>query len=471
MRLRYVAVRICFGRRAKRLIIIDKIFTLLYNFRIAFGVRRYLETSGKYESKFQRLCLSCDAFTTGYLVMCLLFFVPYAASAPGITVMWLMPAACLVPFVLLPLFYWLIHRSDTLLFGRYHFALPVSAFVAALFFVMAWSADRAAPSQICLVFFGALFFTSAVTVYRYCAFSVRARLTGSGIVSTAPLYEMLCTLGAGAVIATLAGFLSYDNATAYINTSYVIGAVGVLLAFTQYLVTHYGIPRLGGVRKRSRPIKSVFGTFFGGLDKRMYFSALLFQSAFASVAAVTVYFGFSSGAGVYETVICSAVLVFVYAIAACACTRIVKRRTLMLSVTEFVCAALACVILVLAATLHPSGNALLACLMIASALTGIGGAVAVRQTKLRFLSVKPHITVGTVYILLELTMLASAAVAFTVAAASATAYTLTGGLVSFVYGFAATALFAAVALALAGHGKSADPDEPENTAEITPVYK
>lgn len=386
--------------------------------------------------------------------MCLLLFVPYIARLDGTIVMWFIPVACLVPFAILPLFYLIIHKSDMLLFGRYHLALPISAFVAAFFFAMAWSARDGGPAGNCLIFFGALFFVSAIAVHRYCAFSVRARLTGGGIVSSAPFNEILCAAGAAAAVVVFFGFLYYDEETAYINTAFVLSGVSIVLAMTQYLATHYGIPRLGG-RRRARTVKSVFAAFYGGLDRKMYFSALFFESAFSTISALIVYFGFFAGAGVYRTVIAAATLVGVYALAACACTRIVKRRTVMLSAMEFVCATCACVLLVCAAATELGGDGLYACLIAAAVLTGLGGAVSVRQTKLRFLTIKSRITIGTVYILLELTMLAAAAIAFTVASVVITVISYSGDITGFIYGFAAATVLAVVAMALAGRSKRA----------------
>lgn len=386
---------------------------------------------------------------------------PYAASFTGPTVIWFIPVSCLLPFALFPLFYAVIHKYDCLLFGRYHLALPVSAFVAALFFVLAWSPCGGATSRSLAVFFGSLFFVSAISVYRYCAFSVRARLAGGGIVSTTPLYEGLCALGAVAAVVAFWCFSAYgDGDTAYVDTAYVLGGVSVIFAFVQYLATHYGIPRLGG-RKRQRTVAEVFRAFYGGLNKKVYFSALLFETAFACLSALIVYFAFMSGEGLFNTAVIVAVLVGVYAVCALSCTRIVKRRTIMLSAAECVCASAACVILVVAAAVAPSGRALTACLVLSAIFTGAGGAMAVRQTKLRFLTIKSRITVGTVFILLELTMLAAAAIAFTVAAVVATAVSATGSLTSFIYGFAAAAVFAVVALSLAGRSSGANADDGE----------
>ncbi len=407
-----------------------------------------MDTKGKYENKFHRICLACDAFTTGCLVMCLLVLAPYAATFAGTLVIWFLPIACLIPFILMPLFYNMVHRVDTLLFGRYHLAMPVSAFTAALFFVMGWSATSDSPSQVCLVFFGSTVFVTAITVYRYCSFSVRARLSGSGLVSRTSQYEIIGALGSCTAIGAFVGFLHYDPTTAYINTAYVLSCVCVLSAIVQYLATCYGIPILGG--KRVQAVKSVFGTFYGGLDKKTYFSALLFESAYAAVAALVVYFGFTLGVGMYKTMIVAGTLVAVYALVACICTRWVRHRSMVLSVVNLLCMVTAAGILIVVAALDGGGNELFACLIVSATDIGCGGAVAVRQTKLRFLTIKPHITVGTVYILLELTMLASAAIAFLTAAVVTAAVGATHSTAAFIYGFASAVVLCAVAFALAG---------------------
>ncbi|MDE7107128.1 MAG: hypothetical protein K2O39_02275, partial [Clostridiales bacterium] len=349
-----------------------------------------MDIKGKYESKVQKIGLSCDAFSTGCVIMCLLFLVPYVASNGGTLVMWFLPLACIVPFAVMPLVYMGIHKYDTLLFGRYHFVMPLSAFLAAPFFVMAWSASGVGSQQSCLVFFGILIFVMAIMIYRYCAFSVRARLGGVSIVDKYPVYEIVCAVGCVAAAVAFALFLRYDPETVYVNTAYVLGGITVLLALAQYLITFYGIPRLGGRRVES--VKSVFNSFFGGLDVKMYLSALFFEAAFAIVAALLVYFGFALNIGLSGIIAVAATVIAVYAVSSYFCARRIKRRSMSLSIMNIVSVALPCGILSLLAALNKTGDGVLAGLIIAAVILSVGGAVAVRQTKLRLLTVKPRVT-------------------------------------------------------------------------------
>lgn len=407
-----------------------------------------MDVKGKCESKLQTIGLSCDAFTTGYLVMCLLFFAPYAVLNGGTVVMWLMPLACLLPFALMPLFYWIIHRYDSLLFGRYHLAMPLSAVIAALFFVIAWSADGIGAAQSCLMFFGAAVFAASIMIYRYCAFSVRVRLNGVGVVGKSPCYYAFCAAGAVASVATLAGFWYYEPATAFLNTAYIMGAACLVLALLQYFTSYYGIPQLGG--KRVQTLKSAYRSFYGGLDKKMYFSALLFEAAFAVSAVVLVYFCTALGVDMYRTLAVAAVMTAAYGISAFFCTRRIKRRTIVLSAVDFACVVLPCALLTVLAALSPTKASPLPYLFVAAAFLGAGGAVVVRQTKLRFLTVKPRITGGIVFILLELTMFAAAAFGMTVVALVHTVGQYVFLPTAFIYGFAAAAASASAAFALAG---------------------
>lgn len=406
-----------------------------------------MDTKSRYESIGQRIGLSCDAFSTGCLIMCLLFFVPYVAESGGTLVMWFLPLACLVPFVVMPLVYMVIHRFDTVLFGRYHFVMPLSAFVAAPFFVMAWSANGVGAAQSCLVFFGVLIFAITIMVYRYCAFSVRARLTNSGIVDKSPIYEAFTAAGCIAAVVAFAGFWHYDQATAYVNTAYVMGAATIVLTLVQYLITFYDIPRLGGRRVQS--VKSMFASFYGELDVKMYLSILFFEAAFACIAALLVYFGFALGVGLYGTIFVAATVIAVYGISACVVSRRITRRSMTLSIIDIVCVVLSAGVLIVLAALGNKGDGTLAGLVIAAAIAGFGGAVAVRQNKLRFLTVKPRVTTGTVFILSELTMFAAAGIALFVAALVATVIEVSvNPITSFIYGFGIAVLLAVVAFVL-----------------------
>lgn len=409
-----------------------------------------MDTKSKFQSRIKRIGLSLDAFSTGCLVMCLLLFVPYV-SGVGSLVMWFLPLTAAVPFVVIPLVYLLIHRVDTLLFGRYHFIMPLSAFVFAPFFVMAWSASGEGALQSCLAFFGLLIFAVGILTYRYCAFSVRARLTNAGIVEKSPQYEIFCLLGCVAAAATYAGFLHYDSAAVYVNTAYVIGALSVLLALIQYLITYYSIPQLGG--RHIIGVKRVFGEFYGGIDTCMFLSALFFEAAYAAIAALLVYFGFEIGIGMYATIGVASTVIVAYAISAFFCSRYITRRSVRLSIINTVCVALSAGALVLLAALGVSGSAAEAGLIVAAAVVGMGGAVAFRQSKLRLLTVKPHLTNGIVFVLSELIMFAAAGMAFFVAAIVTAVLIATHSVTAFIYGFALAFVFAVSAFVLSSHSK------------------
>lgn len=406
-----------------------------------------MELKGKHKDRLQKTILSCDSFATGGYAFALLFFVIYAARHCNIYAVAFLPLACLLPFALLPVFYTVIHRFSPLLFGRYHLIMPISAFTAAIFYVLMWSsADASSPSDACSLYFGTLFFVLSASLYGYCAFSVRARLSGDNI--SAPSAYSLCffTVGAFAAIASAVGFYSYDKATAYINTAYVIGAVCMLFALVHYLTTYYGIPRLGG--KRSVTVGGAFRTFYGGINKRTYFSSLLFQAAYLTAAAFAVYIGFSR---VSVRISFGAALAFaaVYAVVAFLCASRVKRRSKILSVLILLCLLFSATALILTVALKLSYTYSAATVVCAAALAGAGGALTMRQMRLRFITVKSRITSGIVYVLLLLTALAAAALVLTVTVVAFSIENHTGSVFSLICGPAATAAFTIAAFVLA----------------------
>ena len=397
-------------------------------------------------------------FTTGYFVMCLLFFVPYVSTMCGSLVMWFLPLACIIPFAVMPLFYMLVHRFDTLLFGRYHLVMPVSGFIAALFFVVAWSGNGTPVTSACLVFFGAVIFVTAVLLYRYCAFSVRARLLGEDVTAASPWSIAFTLAGGVAAIAVFIAFLRYDSATARINTAYVLAGVCCVLTIVQYLSTYYSIPRLTG--KRVMTVKNVYRSFFSGLELRTYVSALLFGGAFATVTALDMYLIATGENALSRVGIAAIVFVCCYAVAQLLCVTFVKRRSIALSAVNLVVFCLSGVALILVAALSLSGKAFDACTLGIAGLAGLGGAITTRQTKLRFLTIKPRVTSGVVFILLELTECASASIALFCCTAVETAFVATNTLWSFVGGGALVLALAIAAFVCAGKRRVHRDDAP-----------
>lgn len=419
---------------------------------------------GKNEDRLQKAVLSSDMFTTGYFVVCLLFFVPYAVSACGTVVLWVLPIACLLPFVTLPLFYSLVHRFDTLMFGRYHLVMPLSGFVSALFFVVMMSARGGGAVSICSVFLGAALFVTSIMLYRYCSFSVRARLLSEDITAASPYSLYFSVFGGVAAAVTFLGFWYYDRETAYINTAYVFAGACAIVTIAQYLSTFYDIPRLSGRRVQS--LKSVFRSFFSGLDLRTYFSALFFSAAFAVLAASVMYIAFVFDFGLYRLAATAGVCVVAFAVSDGVCTAIVKHRSKALSVALLLGFIAAAALTAVAACVPVSDSALRALVIIAAGLTGVCGALSVRQTKLRFLTVKPRITGGVVFILLQLTACAAQAIAFVVCAAQSTVLAATGSTLAFVCGGGAAAVFAITAFACAGKKRSKAPAAPGLSYEL-----
>ena len=429
-----------------------------------------MDKKSKYEGKLQRIALSCDSFTTGYFAVSLLFAVWYVYSYGGVLVFAFLPIACLVPFAVMPLVYLLVHRVDILLFGRYHLVMPLSAFIAALFFVILYSSTTPDAGGACTVFFGTLVFVPFVITYRYCAFSVRARLAGDGIVTLSPYAVAFSLLGAVGAVAAFFGFWHYEAASAFLNTAYVLGGVCILLALIGYLTTYYSIPRLGGRRVLS--VKTVFRTFYVGLRKRIYFSSLLFLAAFATVVMTDMLYAFGAGLSFSEVLAVAVVFVVCYAVTACVSGIKANRRSLVLSIVSLACLLIGAIIPA-ALAIAGSGGVVYA-VAVSVALCGVGGAVAVRQAKLRLMTVKPHITSGVSILLFELTVSAAVAVAFAACAVTAAMFESMLTSRAFIFGYALCVVLLVAAFALAGKkpqksGQALSPSYDLDTTEIDKI--
>ncbi|MBD5131810.1 MAG: hypothetical protein HDT28_04355 [Clostridiales bacterium] len=416
-----------------------------------------MEIKNKYETKLQAIALSSDSFTTGYFVMCLLMFVPFIATSQASIITWFLPLCCLIPLAVMPLFYLLVHRVDMLLFGRYHLVMPISAFVSAISFVMMFTNQN----SIALVFIGALVFAVSITLYRYCAFSVRARLGGFGITSHSLWSGVFSVLGAVGALASYAGFMYADPETMYINCAYVISLTCVVLAMVQYLVTHYGIPKLVG--RRALTVKSVYRTFYTGLDIRLFVSSFLFQAAFACIAALLLFFTAVRGIWIYTTVFVALAVVCGYgAMQSVSAKYVTKCNNVLLGVLTggF---AVSSALLIIASVVPMNIAGFTAIVIVTSVIVGACGALCVRLTKLRVVAIKPHITSGVVYILTELVTLLAFAVALL---AAAIVVTIWFDLTSFICGFAVAAVLATIALAISVKKISSGDDEQPAELEL-----
>ena len=377
-----------------------------------------MERKSKYQSTLQKIALSCDSFTTGYFAVSLLFAVWYVYMYGGVVVLGFLPLAILVSFAVMPLIYLIVHRVDVLLFGRYHLVMPISALMAALFFVILYSSTAPDAGGAASVFFGTLLFVPSVMTYRYCAISVRTRLMGDGVGTSVPYAAAFSVLGAVCSVVTFFGFWHYDGMAAFLNTAYVMGGACILLAVIGYLTTYYGIPQLGGRRVQS--VKSVFRTFFVGLNKRTYFSALLFLAAFAAAVMTNMLYALVMGLGYWEVFAIAIVFVVCYAASSCACYYFAAKNGPVLFSVDFVCLMLGALIPAVIAAVGSGG--VVYAVAVSAALCGVGGALSVRQAKIRLATVKPHMTSGVLFMLFELTAACAVAIAFAVCAVAAAAY-------------------------------------------------
>lgn len=408
-----------------------------------------MEKTGKTIGIVERIALSCDAFTTGFSCMLVLFFLPYAAQYSYTAVLCVVPLACILPFVVMPVLYAVIHRTDFLLFGRYHLVMPVSAFCSALFFVFVFSSTAVGAGGACFILFGAVLLSVALPLYRYCAYSVRVRLGGDGVIGGSRATGVFSAIGAAATVGVFVGFYYYDAGAAYLNTSYVLGAASLILALFQYLTTYYGIPRLGG--KRVQPIKSVFITLFRGIDGRVFSCVLLFDAAFLAAAALVVYACVVLGAGVYIGVACAAALVVAFFATSIILSKFFADKRTRLYAIAFVALFLGAALCAIAMVVPVGEQAASAMLGIGAAFIGASGSAAMRQTRVRLVSVKPDITSGIAFLLFELIILAAMGIALSVGAATATVFTFTFSRYAVFGGFCCAIALSISAISIAAH--------------------
>lgn len=421
-----------------------------------------MDKNGKYENRLSTVMMSCDAFFSAFTVMFLLFLLPYVFENGLLFAAAFLPIACVLPFAVMPLLYSLVHRFDPLLFGRYHLFMPLSGFLAALMFVFVFGGDGSAGGS-CLLFFGATATLIFTLFYRYCSFSVRARLAGDNVAKPTVATRVFSAFGGVCAVALAYGFYKYEPQTVLLNAAYIIAAIAAIMVITQYLFTFYGIPKLGG--KRVQSIKSVFRAFYGDLHKRTFFSSLFFTAAFLTLAFMLV--GFSAWVGAaYLPIVCAAITVVAFICGDFIVTEKVRRRSRVLSVIDILCIVSAAGLMTVLIFVDMPTAASAVLLSVAALIIGGGGAVVYGQTRLRMLTVKPRVTSGVVFILIALVVSAAAGIALGVNVPVYAALNATGEKLQFVYGTCGAAVFAVIGFVAARKRQGKGDNIPELSYEL-----
>ena len=411
------------------------------------------------KNKLLSVTVSFDSFCSAYVCTLLFFFVPYFVSRLGAVPLAFLPLIFIVPFAALPLLYVLIHRFSPLIFGRYHLIMPLSAILCAVFFVLAFSANDG--GDIALVFSGLVLFLVSLVAYRYCSFSVAARLSGKSIAKLRTEEAVFGAIGMALCFLSIYSFYKYNPDTLFLNSAYLCGALCLITALIQYLATVSETPRLSG--KRLRSVKSVFRTFFVGLEKRVFLSSMFFTASFIGVAGLLAYYIFALGLAAHVAVIATAVVAASYGAGLIVASKLIRKRSVALSVAITV-------LLVVSSTLIAASVAFndvvrIYCIMPCAALVGVGGALCTRQIYMRFLSIKPRLSSGIVFILIRLARCAAAGIALIPIAAACIAYGYFGA-AALSYSFGAAGLFAIVGVALAQRAKPHTARLPELSYEL-----
>ncbi|MCH5160847.1 MAG: hypothetical protein J1G04_02340 [Clostridiales bacterium] len=393
-----------------------------------------MEKKDKIVDKLKLGALSCGSFTAAYAVVTALFFVPYVNSYGGVIVSSVMPLAFLLPFILLPIVYSLMYRFNPLMFGRYHLVMPISAIISALVFVTAFSVTDNSVIGMLTITIGMAVFVFSFLVYLYCMFSVSARRGGAKIGKADFTSVSAAFIGGGAAVGTMYGFYCYDKAAMYSDCALTLAAACLIISFIGYLATFNDVPVLGG--KQVRPVKRVFVSFYGGVDKRAYFSALMLLAAFVTIAALSVVHTINIAPSGYEFVVAGSV-VTAFVLCYCLARILFNRRYNALVVLATFCLISSAALFITSIFINE-----IAFVISASALCGGGGAFALKFMGIRFLYIKSRVTSGLVFNLMSLTVCAAFAVALAVAAVA------TNVKDGFIYGFAFAGLAAIVGPAL-----------------------
>lgn len=409
--------------------------------------------------------MSCDSFTTAYSCMLLLFFLQYASEFCHIAALAVLPLVCLLPLVVTPVMYAFIHRKPTLLFGRYHLVMPLSAFLAAVMFAVMWGAVAPNAAGSCAVVLGALFFAVALPLYRYCAFSVRVRMGDGGFSNNSLVSGALSLFGGAACVLSYYGFSFYDPATAFSNTAFVLAAVGVILALFQYLTTFYGIPKLGG--RRTVTVRGTFHTLFSGLNKRVFFGVLLFDAAFVAATAHIVYFS-AVLCGGNAPIAAAGAFVVGFGLGSAIFDKFAVHTHARLYNVIFPCLAAASVAVVVAVSVGVSATVAFVISVVGAAGIGVAGGAAIRQNKLKLVSVKPNITSGIVFILSELMLSVSGGIAVLLGVVAVAVVRYTGTAYAFIAVFGAVFALAVAALCVTARKSVRSYRPPTVTYEMYP---
>ena len=423
-----------------------------------------MDKSDRRNNIFMSAALACGSFTSAYSVTVLPFFAVYCASRASVAVMACLVIACVVPFCLMPLVYVALHRFSPLLFGRYHLAMPLSAFLSALFFVLMFSATDGSPLSQCMIIFGAVLFSSALVCYRYCSFSVRVRLDGSDF-GVPPAGKILAAFGAVAALACLFGFYRYDPETVFANTAYVLGALGCIFAIVQYLTTFYSVPKFSGSRKIT--VKQAFRAVYGALDKKLFFGAACAVGACFTALGLSAYACSALGLSPEISIYAAAAAACGYAACVAAFSRV--SGSTVASAVAFASSMLSVGALIAAMTVRMSGAAAAGAVSSACALCGVGLAAAVNVKRKRFVAVKPDNTVGTAFILTGLADLGGLAVTTAIAAVCVSIVTRAGvrATDALVPAFAVAAALAVIGFALLLGGSRKDYSAPSTLPRDT----
>lgn len=328
-------------------------------------------------------------------------FYPYAIGVGnGWALTFTLFFALLLPLIIMPIIYNLIHAIKSKVLGRFHLPLCVCTISAPMFLALTFSADGNPTSDAVKIFFGLLFFAVFFMTFEYSAASIRVRIGRRNLKHQLRTHSVFRFIGLGATVVTLS--LTYAFNAPVLTSVYCAATVMSAAGLLEYLATYSEIPQLTSSRPRPRLVDT-FKLFYKDLRKLTFFTLVLFAAAFFIVTAYIASVAATFPPWVYSSML--AAFMVGYLAAYFATVRVQKRMT------HFV--PLTCLLLLLAAVALGCVPQLRTEIFLICAPFLIGAALALlmRESSMRFTTIKRAVTSGVVSILFNLALACAFAIA------------------------------------------------------------
>lgn len=369
------------------------------------------KTSG--EASFYKTCVNAGGLTSAtllaFLMLALVLFLD-GTLGERIAYTVAVPLVLLLPFVLSPLIYNLIHGIKNVILGRFHGVYVVSLTLASVFFVMTFTGFLYSGGlrAVCVIISLAAYCVAELT-YLYASSSIRTRLGLQSIRRPSRTHLFVSAFGALVTVgAFVIAFLvsKGDFTMSAVCTAYAAAIAMLVGGFVEYLATYQAIPRLTSSRPRTS-LKESYKTFFSGLKLNTFFSLMLSVAAILTPLVYVFYraaesnFTLYAGGAFVAAFAVSAVLSNKYIVRV---KRVVPLICLLLSLVS--CGA------VLVGLLLPAFIMQYVTIAVVTVSSGASLGMCLREAKLRYTTIKDNVTSGVVESLYGMTLSAAVAVVY-----------------------------------------------------------